>query len=413
MRPKRVLLLTHYYYPELGAPQTRLGETARLLVEMGHEVRVLTGPPHYPNGHVRQGYSPVRLHRELVDGVSVTRLPMWPRPNRGALDRTIDQASFAAVAGAALYPARWSDVVLVESPPLFLGLTATWYRLVARRPYVFHVADPWPDFPIAMGALRQPVLQALARRVESSAYRHASLITTVTPGLVDLLERNPAAAGKVRLLPNGVDVSKFGSPTDVAVVRASLGWSEGRFVIVYLGSVGLAQGVGTLLDALEMHPGSNIEVHVIGEGFERSALEQSARRRGIVGVTFHSGIPATDAPRVLAAADAVLVMLRKGALYDHALPTKLVEGLAAGKPVIVSAGGEAARLVADSGAGFTAPPEDPVALRDAIAACAAAIDLPSRGAAGRQLAEASFDRRMIIRQLARYLDEAATDRAST
>jgi hypothetical protein len=409
MRRRRVLVLTHYYYPELGAPQTRLAETARLLVEIGNDVRILTGPPHYPDGHVRSGYSPVRYRRELLDGVPVTRLPMWPRPNRGILDRTIDQGSFAAVAGCALHMARWSDVVLVESPPLFLGLTAVWYRLVARRRYVFHVADPWPDFPIALGALQHPVLVRLARLMESTAYRHASLITTVTPGLVDRLSTNPAAGGKVRLLPNGVDVSRFGTDVDVSTVRASIGWSEGRFIIVYLGTVGLAQGVGTLLDALELLPDPNVEVHVIGEGIERSALEESARRRGIAGVRFHAGIPATQVARTLAAADAVLVMLRRGPLYDHSLPTKLLEGLAAGKPLIVSAGGEAARLVTDSGAGFTSAPEDPIALRDAIAACANASDLAARGAAARRLSE-SFDRRRIIGQLARYLDEVTGGR---
>jgi colanic acid biosynthesis glycosyl transferase WcaI len=274
------------------------------------------------------------------------------------------------------------------------------------------VADPWPDFPIAMGALSQPLLQVLARGVESAAYRGASLITTVTPGLVELLEKNPSAAGKVRLLPNGVDVSRFNWPVDVAKVRTSLGWSEDRFVVVYLGSVGRAQGVGTLLDALELLPDLNVEVHVIGEGFERDELEQSARQRGISRVIFHVGVPARDVPQTLAAADAALVMLRRGAMYDHSLPTKLVEGLAAGKPLIVSAGGDAARIVADAGAGFTAEPEDPVALRDAFAACIAAPDLSVRGAAGRQLAEASFDRRTIIGELARFLDEAASDGAS-
>lgn len=115
-----------------------------------------------------------------------------------------------------------------------------------------------------MGALRQPILKRLARWMESSSYRHASLITTVTPGLVDLLERNPAAAGKVRLVPNAVEVSRFAPRIDTSAMRASLGWSEGRFVIVYLCSVGLAQGVGTLLDAMELLHEGNIEVHVIG-----------------------------------------------------------------------------------------------------------------------------------------------------
>lgn len=407
MRAGRVLLLTHYYYPELGAPQTRLRETARLLRDTGREVRVLTGPPHYPGGRVQTGFSSIRPSREIVDGVSVTRLPMWPRPNRGIVDRTVDQASFAASAMVALPIVRWSDVVLVESPPLFLGLTAAWYRLATRRPYVFHVADPWPDFPIEMGALPQPSLQTIARGIESIAYRHASLVTTVSPGLVDLLDEKPAARGKVRLLPNGVDIERFGQTLDTATARASMGWPASRFVIAYVGSVGLAQGVGTLLDAVEALPDLDVEVRVIGEGFERDALDSATRQRGLERVSFHPGIPASDVPKALAAADAVLVMLRNGFLYEHSLPTKLVEGLAAGRPLIVSAGGDTARLVIDARAGFVAAPEDPVALRDAIVACATATDLPSRGQAARRLAETHFDRRLIVGRLAAYLDEAA------
>jgi glycosyltransferase involved in cell wall biosynthesis len=405
MRSQRVLFLTHYFYPELGAPQTRLRETARILREMGREVRVLTGPPHYPDGHVHPGFGGMLPRSDEIDGMSITRLPMWPRPNRGVIDRTVDQASFAAVAMAAIPIVRWSDVIVIESPPLFLGITAAWYRLVARRPYLFHVADPWPDFPIAMGALPQRPLQAVARAIESLAYSHASMVTTVSPGLVELLAANPAAHAKVRLLENGVDLARFDHSVEVGAARAALGWSANRFVIVYIGSVGLAQGVETLLDAVAQLPELEIEVHIIGEGFERDALEVAARQRGLDHVVFSPGIHASDVPRALAAADAVLVMLRAGHLFDHSLPTKLVEGLAAGRPLIVSAGGDSARLVVDAGAGFVATPEDPSTLAEAIRDCVAATDLASRGRAARRLAETTFDRRVIVGRLAAYLDE--------
>lgn len=405
LRAGRVLFLTHYYYPELGAPQTRLRETTRILGEMGREVRVLTGPPHYPDGNVHPGFGGLLPRRDVVDGISVTRLPMLPRPNRGITDRTVDQASFAAAAMAAISMVRWSDVIVVESPPLFLGITAAWYRLVGRRPYLFHVADPWPDFPIAMGALPQAPLQAVARAMESVAYRYASVVTTVSPGLVDLLDGNPEAHGKVRLLANGVDLARFDDSIDVAAARTALGWSATRFIIVYVGSVGLAQGVGTLLDAVALMPHLEIEVHILGEGFERDALEIAARQRGLDRVVFDAPIAAIDVPRVLAASDAILVMLRSGPLFDHSLPTKLVEGLAAGRPLIVSAGGDAARMVGDAAAGFVAAPEDPSALAEAIRSCATATDLASRRRAARRLAETMFDRRAIVGRLAGYLDE--------
>jgi len=403
----RVLILTHYYAPELGAPQTRLGETARELIRLGHEVRVLTGVPHYPDGVVRPGYTPWRPSTESIDGVRVRRLPMIPRRNGGFLDRTLDQASFAAAAMAALPSVRWADVMLVESPPLFLALTAAWHRAVARRPYVFHVADPWPDFPIAMGALANPAAQRVAFALESLAYRRAGLVTTVTEGLVELLDSKPSAHGKVRLLPNGVDTSRFDPGRDPAEARRALGWEEAPVTLVYVGSVGQAQGLGTLLDAVEPLHDDGIIVHVVGEGFERDRLAADAGRRGIGNVRFEPPVPSSRVPEVLAAADGILVMLRAGPLYEHSLPTKLLEGLAAGRPLVVSAAGEAARIVGGSGAGVVAVPEDPRSLREAIVALAGAPDRDLLGSAGRQVALRDYDRRRIVERLASYLAAVA------
>jgi len=401
----KILILTHYYPPELGAPQTRLRETAACLGSLGHTVRVLTGPPHYPDGRVRPGYRAWRPSVELIDDVRVRRLPMWPRSNGGFLDRVVDQGSFAAVAMTAIGEARWADVLLIESPPLFLGATAAWLHRITGRPYVFHVADPWPEFPIAMGALRNPIAQRAAFGLEALAYRHTAFITTVTPGLVELLDRKPAARGKVRLVPNGVDVTRFDPARRADEARASLGWPDAALTLVYAGSAGLAQGLGTLIDAAALLGDAGVVVHIVGEGFERERLEIEARRRGLRQVVFEPALPAARIPDVLAAADGVLVLLRSGPLYEHSLPTKLLEGLAAARPIVISSGGEAARIVAEGGAGVTAPPEDAAALRDAIERLAGA-DRSALGAAGRRIAQ-RYDRRRIVGDLAGILAAAA------
>ena len=404
-----VTLLTHYYPPELGAPQTRLHETARGLLGLGHRVRIVTGPPHYPDGHVRPGYTAGRPAREVLDGVPMLRLPMIPRRNGGLLDRVIDQVSFSASALAAAAELRPSSVVLVESPPLFLGLTAAAWRLMTGRPYLFHVADPWPDFPIQMGALTDPLLQQMAYGIEALAYARASLITTVTPGLVDLLETKPAARGKVRLLPNAVDTGRFRPARRPAEARAELGWPEARLNLVYAGSVGLAQGLGTLLEAVAPLGDEGIVVHVVGQGFERADLARSAVARGLAHLRFEEAVSADRVPDFLAAADAILVLLRAGGLYEHALPTKLLEALAAGRPLVVSAAGEAGRLVAAAGAGVVARPEDADALRDAIRSLADGGVREAMGRAARAVAESHYERRVVTSRLADYLAQIARD----
>jgi glycosyltransferase involved in cell wall biosynthesis len=403
----RVLILSHYYPPEIGAPQTRLHETALGLRGLGAEVRVLTGPPHYPTGRVAEGYGWRTPRRELIDGIDVTRLPMIPRPNGGFVDRSIDNGSFAVSALWAIRPVRWADVVLVESPPLFLGLTAAVHRLVTRRPYVFHVADPWPDFPIAMGALRSPIARRLAYANEWLAYRHAAAITTVTPSLVERLARKRGATGKVHLLPNGVDVHRFRPDVEPATARRALGWDESVLTLVYAGTVGRAQGVDALLGAMHRIQGSGIALHIVGGGIERTQIADRVRHERLADVHVHEPVRSGDVPAVLAAADAILVLLRRGVLYEESLPTKLVEGLAAGRPMLVSADGGSAAIVRRAGAGLTASAQDADGLASSMIQMRDAVDRSAMGIRARAVAVEEFDRERILTGLAAILETAA------
>src|SRR5436190_12865496 len=318
-RLMRVVFLTEYYAPERGAPQTRLRETIAGLRRLGFECSVITGPPHYPAGRVLDGRRLLWPRRDRIDGVTVHRLPMIPRPNGSIVDRVVDQVSFAAAAVAAAPIVRRADAFVVESPPLFLGGSAAVLRATTGRPYVFHVADPWPDFPIAAGALRARLPIRLALWLESLAYRRASVITTVTPPLVDRLAKKPGAAGKVRLVTNAVDTSRFRPDLDPHVAKAELGWGPG-FTLVYSGTVGIAQGLDTLIDAVRFLPDTDVTVRVIGDGIEAETLRQRARELGLERLVFLPSIAADQVPTVLAAADAILVLLRAGPLYGESPP---------------------------------------------------------------------------------------------
>ncbi len=398
----RVLLLTQYYAPEVGAAQTRLRETVSGLRRRGFGVTVVAPPPSYPLGIVPPGYRWWRPARERIDGAVIARLPTLPVPGAGMSRRMIGHGAFAVSSLASLAIAGDYDVALVESPPLFLGLTARALR-ARGLPYVFHVADPWPDFPIAMGYLRSGLERRLAFGLEDFAYRGAAAVTTVSPGLVDLLAAKPSAAGRVRLLPNGVDVGRFDPALRPETARRRLGWEE-SFTVVYAGTVGLAQGVGSLLEAARLVD-PEVRIHVVGEGVEKPELEARARAMRLENIFFDPSVPRADVPIVLGAADAGLVMLRKGFLYDHSLPTKLLETMAAGRPVVVSADGLPARIVAESGSGYVAGAEDPAALALAIEACRLDQDRARRAPAARAHVERHTGD-AIIEKLAAILAEA-------
>lgn len=400
----RLLLVTQYYHPEIGAAQTRLRETVIGLRARGFRVTVMAPIPSYPLGVVPAGYSRLLPSRERIDGVTIVRLPAVILPGAGMSRRMVGHVTFAATALAGLASAREHDVALVESPPLFLGVTARALR-AAGLPYVFHVADPWPDFPIALGYLRSGLARTIAFTLEDIAYRSAAAVTTVSQGLVDLLATKQSTAGKIHLVPNGVDTGRFDPGLAPTAARRRLGWEE-AFTIVYAGTVGLAQGVGSLLDAARSVD-ERVRIRIVGEGVEKQALEMRAREMGLSNVVFHGAVPRIEVPIVLAAADAGLVMLRKGPLYEHSLPTKLVETMAAGRPAIVSADGLSSRIVESAAAGYTAAAEDAEALARAIEACRTDEGRANRGAAARACAERDFERNGILDRLAEILREAA------
>ena len=225
------------------------------------------------------------------------------------------------------------------------------------------------------------------------------MITTVTPPLVRRLSRKPGASGKVRLLTNAVDTERFHPDQETAAARTELGWGPG-LTLVYSGTVGIAQGLDTLLEAVRRLTAVDVTVRVVGDGIEAATLKARAESLGLTKIVFQPSVPAERIPTVLAAADGILVLLRSGSLYEESLPTKLLEGLAAGRPIIVSADGYPAALVHDAGAGFTAPAEDALALADVITAFGTDSTHGDMGAAAADLARSRFSRQASVAVLA-------------
>jgi glycosyltransferase involved in cell wall biosynthesis len=256
-----------------------------------------------------------------------------------------------------------------------------------------------------MGYLRSPLERRLAFGLEDFAYRGAAAITTVSPGLVDLLSRKPSAKGRVELVPNGVEVARFDVGLEPSSARRQLGWDE-AFTVVYAGTVGLAQGIGTLLEAASLVD-ERVRIRIVGEGVEKPGLEARARSMNLRNVTFQSSVPRNDVPGILAAADAGLVVLRRGPLYEDSHPTKLLETMAASRPVVVAADGLAPRIVEESGGGYVAPAEDPVGLARAIEACQQDLNRSARGAAARAYVEHHYERGVLLDRLAEVLARAA------
>jgi glycosyltransferase involved in cell wall biosynthesis len=399
----RLRILTHYYPPEVGAPQTRLAALAGGLARSGAEVTVHTGFPHYPDGEIKPPYRNRPLLVERADGVRVVRSWVHPAPNRGFARRLANHASLAASALATAPAGGPADVLLVETPPLLLAGAAVAYARAKRARLVLNVADLWPDSAVEMGTLSSPRAIVAAQRLERAAYREAAAIACPTEGIYETLRGRAESAGKAALMRPAVDLERFESAAADFVraigrtkSTAGNGRSGAPLRVLYAGTVGLAHGLGTLLDAAEelrRGDGPGPEVTIAGDGAEALALRARLAAGSSPGVRMLGAVPAECIPSLYAESDVAVVMLRDLPIFEGALPTKLLEAMAAGRPVVLAARGEAARLVEAESCGIVVPPEDPRALAGALAALATD---PARravlGAAGRKAAERDFGR---------------------
>ncbi len=403
----RLRILTHYFPPEVGAPQMRLSALAHGLARAGHEVTVHTGFPNYPDGVIQPPYRNRPLRIEQVDGVRVMRSWVYPAPNRGFGRRLTNHASLATTALAAAPLGGRADVLLVETPPLLLAGAAIAYARVKRARLVLNVADLWPDSAVEMGTLNSPRAIGAAQRLERAAYREAAAIACPTEGIYTTLRGRPESADKAALMRPAVDLGRFApSAADIDHPRGGSISAEPDgepLRVLYAGTVGLAHGLDTLLDAAEAVAGDGgsprstpappVAVTIAGDGAEAPALQGRLANGGPAGVRMLGAVPAERIPELYAESDAAVVMLRDLPIFEGALPTKMLEAMAAGRPVVLAARGEAARLVESEECGVVVPPEDPRALAAALSALAAD---PGRraamGAAGRRAAERDFGR---------------------
>ena len=406
-RPLNVLVLTHYFPPEVGAPQSRLFELARRLVGAGHHVVVVTGFPNYPTGVVPPEYRGRRTMEETMDGIRVLRTPVYATPNKGFVRRILNHLSFAASSLMAVRRTGPVDVIFVESPPLFIGLAALAYRRLKRAPYIFNVSDIWPQSAVELGALRNRLAIRMAEWLEMHLYRQAARVTVVTPGMLERLVARGVPRDKLFVLTNGVDASVFRpAPPDPELAR-TLGL-DGRLVFLYAGTHGMAQGLDVVLDAAAKTSDPNVLYVLAGEGAEKAHLVERVKTQGIANVKFVPNQPKAKMPALLNLAYATIIPLKRLDLFRSAFPSKMFEAMAAGKPIIGSLWGEAADLIEASGAGVVVPPEDATALREAVQRLASDRALAAGlGARGREYVVANFERDEIARQFEKLLLEVA------
>ncbi len=403
----RVCFLTHYFPPEVGAPQTRIELLALTLAADGAEVTVHTGFPHYPDGGVKAPYRNRPWLTERRDGIRIVRSAVYPAANRGFAPRLADHTAFALSALATSRRTGRLDVVVGESPPLFTAAAGAIYARSKRAAYVVNVADRWPASAVELGALRNAWAITAAERLERWVYRHADLVLSPTEGIATTLAGVPDAAGKSHRVWPVVDLDRF----DGATPRARDDGAPLR--VLFAGTVGLAHGLDVLVDASRLAGPEVVRTQIAGDGADGDRIRRLIDERGVTNVEMLGVLPSDRIPALYRESDASAVLLRDLPIFAGALPTKMLEGMAAGRPVLLSARGEAARFVEASGAGLVVAPGDPAALATAIRRLHSEPDLRrSLGTAARTYAEAHFGRERAASEWGAQLKAAVRARAA-
>ena len=366
-----ILYVSQYFPPEKCAPAARVSELAKHWAKNGDGVTVLTGFPNHPTGIVDPQYRKRfrRLHcRERVGDVDVVRTWLWPLANAQIWKRVICYVSFLISSCMAGLFLERPEVVIATSPQLLVGLSGWFLARCFRVPFVLEIRDLWPESLCAVGARNcksgfYRAVGVLARFL----HRRCDQLVVVTPAFrQQLIERRDVPADKIDVVENGVEPDLF-SPSGPTEIRRPFAL-EGKFIISYIGTIGMAHGLETVLDAAELIRSECPGAHVllIGEGAEKTKIEEEAACRGLKNVSLLPAQARETVPAFIRASDTCVVHLKKAEAFQTVIPTKMLEFMSCGRAVILGVEGQAAELLQKANAGICIPPEDAEQLANAI-----------------------------------------------
>ena len=363
----KILFLTENFPPESNAAANRVFERACYWADWGHDVTVITSAPNFPQGVLHPGFRNRWYQTEMMDGIRVVRVKTFIAPNRGTMLRMLDFLSFMITGFCAALAQKRPDVVVATSPQFFTAVAGWLAASVKRKPFVFELGDIWPASIVAVGAMEQGFLLRLIERFELFLYRRSAAVAALTAPFKTNLMRRGIAGDKISVVMNGVDLTRYG-PRDRDADLAK-NWSvDGKFVVGYIGTHGMAHGLMNVLDAAELlRDDPRLCFLLVGDGAERAHLVQSARDRNLDNVVLIPTQLKENMPSIWSICDVALVHLRASPVFAEVIPSKTFEAMAMGVPVLLATPrGEASRILADDEAGMHVMPEDPKALADAV-----------------------------------------------
>jgi glycosyltransferase involved in cell wall biosynthesis len=409
----KILYLHQHFSTREGSGGTRSYEFARLLQQHGHEITVLCGNS---DGSGLASYTGSLIEERNLDGITTIQLNVPYNQHMSYLRRIAAFVWFMLLASWAAARQRDVDVIFATSTPLTIAVPAMAASFINRRPFIFEVRDLWPEVPIGMGILRNPLLIALARVLERLAYRSAAHIVACSPGMRDGIIRAGVRTEKVSVIPNACDNDLFDVPTQVGLAfRARYPHLANRPLIVYTGAFGRVNGLDYLVRlAQQMYTlDRSIAFLLIGAGKEKPGLQALARELGVLNKTLWliDEMPRRNIPEILSAATiATSTVIPNSVLWNNSA-NKFFDALAAGRPIAVNHMGWQAELLHETGAGIVLPPDDVAKAAEMLVDFLHSESRQEQARkAAKRLARERFDRILLTAQLESILLNSSTKR---
>ena len=396
------ILIIHQAFASLNEPGgTRHHEFARLLMAHGHQVTVIASPVSYITGSAFRA----SVSSEVTeDKVTILRASVYDAHHRSFLHRIVAFFSFMLSSFWVGLGVKNVDLVWGTSPPIFQGVTAWVLARIKGAKFLFEVRDLWPQFAIAVGVLKNPVLILLSEWLERFLYRRADRVMVNSPGFLEPVTSR--GAKRVELIPNGADPSMFDPNNDGMEFRRSNQLMD-KFVVLYAGAHGMSNDLEVVLDAAALLVDRNeIQLVLLGDGKEKPALMTRAQKMDLKNVTFLPSVPKTEMVSALAGADACLAILKPLEEYKTTYPNKVFDYMAAGRPVVLAIDGVIREVVEAAGCGIFAAPGSADEVANAIRKLAAdKKESRIMGLQGRDYLQKNFSRAAIGEKLLGLLED--------
>ncbi|WP_291632267.1 glycosyltransferase family 4 protein [Clostridium sp.] len=403
----RILFLTQYCPPEVGAPQNRIFEFAKGLKQLGHEVTILTALPNYPKGEIFDGYKGKKVFLEEIEGIKIVRTSIYATKSKSFTKRLRNYLSFtfSSVFQGYKYIER-QDFIITESPPLFLGWSGYILSKLKKAKFIFNISDLWPESAVKLGVLNNKLFIKLSVWLEEFCYRKASAVTCQTQGILDDIVGRGFDKNKVHLITNGVNTELFKKEKRDEDFRREIG-IEDKFSLCYAGIHGIAQGLKVIINAADIVKDiKDIQFVFVGDGPEKQDLINMVKEKKLTNVTFVPLQPKVNMPKIVASMDAAIIPLRKLQLFEGALPSKMFETLCSEVPIIMAVKGEAERLINNAQAGIVVEPENSEDIAEAVIKLYNDKELRGKlGENGRRYVKENYNRDTITRKLEKILME--------